>query len=174
MLQSPSPSFRPLREGSLSKEPGPTGWLVWLRPQRPHSEPDAQCSSKGKAAAAPRGSPLTSNASRSGQPGSWRLLTPRRCHQALHPVHALSAPSCGSRACWLPLCLRTLLSRPLVASVQLSPCRACLPLSPLVRALTAAGHSVIRSPPLPLQCRLIEGRALSVLSTAVSPGTGQP
>lgn len=54
------------------------------------------------------------------------------------------------------------LSRPLVASVQLSPCRACLPLSPLVRALTVAGRSVtclvIRSPPLPLQCRLIEGR----------------
>lgn len=181
----PITSFWHLREGSVSQEQGPGSRVPWagsrglagvLKQPRPRSvspTPSAHPphAAKCEAVAAPKGSPLTSNAFGSGPPGSWGPLPP----QALHAVHALSTPSCGSwTRCAFPagsLCAgcplgpRTLLSRHLMASVPLSPRRQRLPgpareqssCEPF-RCLPSCYLSSSRSPPLLFQCTLSQGR----------------
>lgn len=82
------------------------GWLVWLRQPRPRSlspTPSAHPphAAKCKAVAAPEGSPLTSNASRSGQPGSWRPLPPQALRFILRLSDVLCIPG-PEPLCWLP------------------------------------------------------------------------
>lgn len=175
LILAPAGGQFELRAGS--KEQGPMGWLVWLRQQRPPSlspTPSAHppCAAKCRAVAAPKGS-LSSHLEciqvRAARPSTPSTLS------LLHPA----ALGCAGRVpggeplCWLsPRPENPPLQTPHgFCSAVPSPERLPCPLW----GTSAAKHSVIcLVTTLCLSCynaRSLRVGFLSVLSTAVSPGT---